>query len=241
MGTWLKNEGRGRSTVSRLNCLYQHDNIFVMDNHKAAIWSWLTSIDLSKKYNLMHIDRHYDLLETQLEDWVSATKIIKSGSIETYSLQEFEDITHISDGIESPVFRFDNFFPIAYNMYPHLFDKLVYITHREGDMDKKYGLVEPEVFHLNENLSFWLDNYSNGNKWILDIDIDYFFSDNVGNERDYFLSLDFAKNLADQIYDQRNLIEVFTIALSPSWCKSWDDSIEFANVFCEKFGFKIGI
>lgn len=241
MGKWLKNLGQGKSSVSKLNCLYQHENVFVMDNHKAAIWSWFQNIDLNSKYNYLHIDRHYDLLDSQLADWVAEIKNLKKGKIEDYTLMEFDDLKYQANSLTMDVFRFDNFFPIACELHPKLFKNLVFVTHKEGTIPENYKLIQPSIFHLGENLSFWINDLSNDDKWIIDLDIDFFFSDNETHKRDYFLNIEFAENLANQIYENRELIEVFTIALSPTWSKSWDDAIEFANVFCEKFGFKINI
>lgn len=43
--------------------LWQNGKVYVMDNHLSAAWCWLQSCDPQKKYNFMHIDRHYDMLE----------------------------------------------------------------------------------------------------------------------------------------------------------------------------------
>lgn len=48
--------------------LWQNEKVYVMDNHLSAAWCWLQSCDPEKKYNFMHIDRHYDMLECFNDD-----------------------------------------------------------------------------------------------------------------------------------------------------------------------------
>jgi hypothetical protein len=104
-----------------------------MDNHKAAIWSWVQVLDTSKKYNYLHIDRHYDLLDSAVTEWVKAIKSNFSGDLKNYSIQQMDSLKYKSQfNSDCPVFRFDNFFPIANELYPNLFEKLVFLTHNDG-------------------------------------------------------------------------------------------------------------
>src|SRR5436853_7864299 len=59
----IKFKGENKSHISNLNLLFVDGKSYVMDNHLAAGWCWLQTINLKNKYNLFHIDRHYDLMD----------------------------------------------------------------------------------------------------------------------------------------------------------------------------------
>jgi len=40
-----------------------------MDNHRAAMWCWFQHISTDRKYNLFHIDKHTDTLNSNIEIW----------------------------------------------------------------------------------------------------------------------------------------------------------------------------
>src|SRR5260370_30427902 len=66
MGEWLVDfRGRKPSAFATDNFLWKHDNVYVMDNHRAALWCWLREIDLRKPHSLFHIDRHYDTVPSE--------------------------------------------------------------------------------------------------------------------------------------------------------------------------------
>lgn len=44
--------------------LWQNDKVYVMDNHRDAAWCWLQKCQTEERYNFMHIDQHYDLLDS---------------------------------------------------------------------------------------------------------------------------------------------------------------------------------
>lgn len=60
---WIKEKPSQweESGPTGVNFLFKHDKIYVMDNHLCAGWCWLQHTDLSRKYNFVHIDYHYDL------------------------------------------------------------------------------------------------------------------------------------------------------------------------------------
>ena len=63
-------KGRNQSKNFNLNLLFQENKTYLMDNHLAASWCCLKQINLDKKYNLFHIYKHYDLLNSQTDLWL---------------------------------------------------------------------------------------------------------------------------------------------------------------------------
>lgn len=55
--------GRHYSGPVTQNLLWRDGKVFLMDNHRAALWCWQQAVDLySQSHSLLHIDRHYDAL-----------------------------------------------------------------------------------------------------------------------------------------------------------------------------------
>ena len=67
----LIDKGFNYSGCYDLNILFRSKNFYVMDNHGAALWTWLQHIDTNKKYNFIHIDKHDDTLSSNLQPWVN--------------------------------------------------------------------------------------------------------------------------------------------------------------------------
>lgn len=103
---WIKQLPEDYSTKSsscyREVFLWQSGNVFVMDNHKSALWCWLQSCNPRKSYNFMHIDRHYDLLDNLTNEEI--------GLLKTNPHIGFNDFSSLKkqDG-KFKVFRWDNY------------------------------------------------------------------------------------------------------------------------------------
>ena len=97
--------GRNESYVWNLNFLWKKDNIYIMDNHLAALWCWLKEINLSGKYKLLHIDRHYDTANDSRR-----LPLAKIESLSNNTLDEYLSLSYsFPTGEKYPVFQFDNF------------------------------------------------------------------------------------------------------------------------------------
>ena len=122
--------------------MWQNDKVFVMDNHMAALWGWLQVCDPQKKYNFMHIDRHYDMLECFKDEDLEPVK--KNPNL---AFEEFHNLKR-KDG-EFQAFRWDNYimeFVLMsgnfghnrdhsyFEKYPYLVRKCVSFGRRVGDL-----------------------------------------------------------------------------------------------------------
>lgn len=89
-------KGFNSSGSQNLNLLMADSHIYLMDNHRAALWAWLQHIDLSKKYNLLHVDAHDDLSMSEVSHSKDEAEAIHSMNIEAYcevpSKYESEDL-----------------------------------------------------------------------------------------------------------------------------------------------------
>jgi len=58
-GEWLVDfKGRKSSGVYNQNFLWRSGSVYVMDNHRAAMWCWLQHVDPNHPHAILHIDRH---------------------------------------------------------------------------------------------------------------------------------------------------------------------------------------
>jgi len=71
MPKWLISwEKRDQSGPVNDNFLWQSDSLYVMDNHRLALWCWWQYLDNNPGYiNFVHIDRHYDALWHIAKPW----------------------------------------------------------------------------------------------------------------------------------------------------------------------------
>lgn len=224
---------KSTSTDINDNFLIQEENVFIMDNHRLALWCWLQEIDLNKKYNLIHIDAHPDMSETSLEDF-NRTK----NPIEKMSLDEYRNIKQEKFNI--PLFRWDNYLKIFTEKYPENFLKETSIsfTHHLGSSEKLTRDLESMALPRELENIFSQKIYINENKWIVNLDLDYLFSSQP--QKILMYSEDFLKSIATSLKVglESGMIEVLTIAFSPECCGSWENAEKAYDILNQTFKFK---
>ena len=224
----------GNSNTYDLSTLKNEGKIYVMDNHMAAAWCWGQKIDFNHSYNLLHIDKHYDLLEGGTDLKVQ-TIIDSQFNIQNSTIEQYCSLTHTrahQNGTEQ-VFRFDNYMTILQKLYPSLFNKKKFATHKDGTVPRNWDFYEIQVIDLpTENISYWIrDDELN---WIVNIDIDYFFTKNSNDDYFQFLNDDYIICFAQQIKLAMDKIEVITIALSPSFCGGLDKANRISEIILKE-------
>ncbi len=196
--------------------LWKEENIYVMSNHRLALWCWLQCGDIFEgKHTLIHIDEH-----TDARRWEGAGEpecLEKALSIFN-NLANFETYENLQcpyrdpwNGRQTrPCITYDNFVHLAAkaNLFQHY-----YIYSSVGDWHT--GLPETsydfkknvlDVYNLAENIK-----NSNG-KCIIDIDLDFFdnrdgFSKKVSED-------ELLIKVIQIIADHRDLVSMITISLN---------------------------
>jgi len=207
----------GKSLNEELNFLWNKDNIYVMDNHLAAGWAWLTSIDVKKKHTLFHIDRHYDLLD--FPEVIKSEILDKGILIHELSLNDYLNLKQPSTPKDYPLFRWDNYILNVHCAYPEIFEKTYFATQKEDNNSQEFVNKEIEFYDLLENISYWIE--SSTNDCIVNIDIDYFFS-HTDCGLIQTLTDDYISCLGRALKKNLPKIKVLTICLSPECCGGWD-------------------
>ncbi|NIF04829.1 hypothetical protein F3J23_05180 [Chryseobacterium sp. Tr-659] len=67
------------------------------------------------------------------------------------------------------------------------------------------------------------------NGWIINFDIDFFYSEHKGIYKIY--SDELVKKIATILVKNMDKIDVFTIALSPECCGGWENAFETMKIF----------
>ena len=218
--------------------LWQNEKVYVMDNHLSAAWCWLQRCDPLKRYNFMHIDRHYDMLDCFYdEDLEPLRKKPHMG------YDEFKSLTR-TQGEPYEVFRWDNYIIATYSLYPNWFKTNIYLTHREGSKKGNWG---HNSFSIQEDSPLYIDSYieqyigeaceymsgfeDDNHKlpWIVNLDIDVFYSKQ--EEHIQLHSDAYIRFVAKLLNENMHNVQVLTIALSPECLEGEELKENWKNAF----------
>jgi len=229
-------KGRQRSEESDQNFLWRHKSksIYIMDNHRAALWCWLQHLEEHKKYDLFHIDRHYDTLSSPNNEWLSHVPDLREISIQNYLAIEQKTASE-----HFPLIRWDNYLSIFFELYGKQVEEYIFATHKEGHEPKWENWVRAPLWDVPDNLERWLSGSKN--KWILNIDLDYFFCGWENYRR--MLSDEYAQAVFEVVQKkyEDGTIEVLTIALSPEYCGGWEPAEHLCQKLCDIMGLKFAL
>ena len=220
--------GRNPSGAYDINILWRFGSAYIMDNHGAALWCWLQHIDNVSKYELLHIDQHYDCLSSRIEEWLEALP----PNLTNLTFEEYHNLSYRSfNGLgKTPIIRFDNYLSIFLKRYSSSLNKCAFATHIKGDQPSWDNKTEVTDFQLISYVSHSLDE---GN-WIVNIDLDYFFYKNYEDEYKRLHSDEYVEELFNKIaaiYDAGR-ITVLTLCLSPETCGGWGPAENLARRVC---------
>lgn len=215
-------KGRLSSGPEFCNLLFQSDKIFIMDNHRLALWAWLKTLnfDSCTQYNFFHIDAHYDcdpaISDLPLPD-------IKNLGLEQY-------MNYPSAKTHSALFRWDNYVPVLLNHYKKNLNITYCATHNLGIKAQFDHEFQPwDLLKYLENRFFDHKN------WIINLDLDYFFA------REFKETPLFHPTYMKKIFKalktahDDGLIDVMTVALSPECCGGWEQAETVLATFQQEF------
>lgn len=217
---------RGESASSSDNVLWNQGNVYIMDNHRLALWCWFQKMNKDKRYNLLHIDAHPDMSD-------SALKYFKH-DLWKMPIEEYRNT--LQSDINTPLFRWDNYIEVFLQKYPELVGLTVSATHHLGSSKELSHEIKPyDLVKYAQNL-FGEVGFVNDLPWIVNLDLDYFYS--AAPEKMELFSDEYVECLSNAIQKglANKMIAVLTISLSPECCGSW----EKAEVMLKKFGYSLG-
>lgn len=230
---------KGRNSVNAYNqnFLWNHDRVYIMDNHRAALWCWLQEMSDERTYSMFHIDMHYDL-HPGVDNWLPK-------NLPDLATISFEDYLGLSrdDGESIPLIIYDNYLSIFEECYRHSYKYFFAATQEVGTPPSECSPIEHiRVGDLVEYLRSYLYNDDlAADGWIVNLDLDYFFARQPTQHKvlfsDSYIDEVFGA-IADAYNDGR--ISCLTVALSPECCGGWDNW-DNSEAMCKRFVDTLGI
>ena len=169
MPTWpLQFKGRNSSGTYNQNFVWKSGTVYVMDNHRAALWCWLQELDLQTEHSILHIDRHNDTLQSQLTEWMASLPPWDC------TLEEYlEKMCPSQIANDYPLFRWDNYLSIYLEEFGGNISQCIFATHGEGDEPNYNSVLKPDIWELPAGINYWIEEKDT--PWIVNLDLDYFF------------------------------------------------------------------
>jgi len=229
---WIK-EFNGQLTTSwveNVNFLFKQDKIYIMDNHLCAAWCWMNQIEEVQNNNLIHIDRHYDLLYHS--NIVKKVIIEPKINLKKLSFLEYENLS-IKDSTGSliKVFKWDNYILNLKEVYNNYYWKTIFSTFDFANPNPEFISKEINFIDFLNNIDDYINEIPNYN-WILNIDIDYFFN-TLNTKRIKVFSDEFIYEFANKVKSIIQNLSVITFCLSPECCGGWENSLSVMKIFCD--------
>lgn len=214
------------------NLLWRDSNVYLMDNHRAALWCWQQEVNLyEKQHNILHIDRHTGCLGANLEAHLKCMPDLRELSIQDY----LEATVQLPLG-SSPLFRWDNYLSIHLASFNDHLRTLLSVDHGDGDKPNFEPTRFPKADELGQNLLYWL--HQSEAPWIVNIDLDYFFAAGpnfIGHPDGEWIPM-FSDDYLDRIFEQVRIglverrVKVVTVCLTPSnFTPGWTECIEMSE------------
>jgi hypothetical protein len=215
-------KGRNYSGCYKQNFLWNKDNVYIMDNHRAALWCWFQHISKNEKIDFIHIDKHTDTLQSKLDEWIVVCPDLWSIKLDDY-------LSFIHKHIDIPLFSWDNYGSIFLGKYGHLVNRCIFATHKVGDKPNFESTEQTNVWNVPGNLNDWIEG--SRNKWIVNLDLDYFFYECDSETYSIFLSDNYIEQIFNSIKKQLvdGKILCFTMCLSPECCGGWKAAEEICR------------
>lgn len=219
-GLWLiPFKGRNRSGPVDVNGLWRSDALYVMDNHRLALWCWWQHLSEAPYWNFLHIDRHYDGIWWSL-DWNTRVRAEHKANVDA-----FIDARQTSDGHEHHLYQWDSLISSFWSLHHAQLNRVVLATGKEGEEPKgcRYEDCSPWAL-MGELETVVSEDPTDLKPWIVDIDLDYFTVSPWESGPYQLLSDATIRRISH--YVRRGLemkrIGVVTVALSPETTGDWD-------------------
>lgn len=213
--------GRNPSGASDLNFLWRSERLYVMDNHRAAMWCWWQHLAEAEQWDLLHIDRHYDTASAEPE---MAVVPPTDADLQTYLDAKFPWF-----GGLTPAIRWDNYLWLFLKRHgDHIKDALFATPSYQGAAmppeHSGFELIDPWLLlryfgTIAEDSAAVEDGgVRTDPPWIVNVDLDYFTDRHGGGDRivqvfsDGYISA-IGEAMAKGL--RAGVIKVATIALSP--------------------------
>ena len=226
-------KGRGSSSWDSINFVCRHEDVYIMDNHRAALWCWQQHLAPDEKHSIVHIDQHYDTRACGAD--------VLDGryhEIRDMSLQEYLNRPHSSRANTIVAFDWDTYLSIHLKFQAQNISHLWLATWKQGAVG---NWPPPPATELDpRSIPGTLPNSPPTERMIINIDIDIQTMLDRNRTQEYTEALPDSKlaEIGDWVASMRasGRIAATTIALSPPCARGWEKSEESARVLIEAMG-----
>jgi hypothetical protein len=225
---------RGRSGPVRDNLLWRNDRVYVMDNHRLALWCWWQHLDESAYWTFHHVDRHYDALWEKANPW---PKHIKDEH--RISIDAFRSARWASRDGDFDLYRWDTITSSLFSLHGDQILETTFATNHEGDRPALARAQDIAPWSLPSHFRS-LAEREKGLTFprIIDIDVDYFTHQDLDGPFGQVFSDTFIRELGDSIRIglDNGQFGIVTIALSPETTGSWPLAERILQLLLEPLG-----
>jgi hypothetical protein len=226
VGKWLiKPKSNSELNGVRTELLWAQDSIYVMDSHQIALWCWGQDPDFGST-NFLHIDAHYDC------------RGINEDPNHPYWLKDIPQAPHDYlartidvSGMTLPQMVWDNIVS-TYLLHFHQGGRVCLLTPDSwGDKPSPEVVEFWPLYQLNEQIH---QNMKSGEKWIVDVDLDYFLKrPDSGSYVEWAEEeiIEVARSLKEK--RDESVIATLTIAMSACCCGGLAPSKRILSIFCD--------
>lgn len=221
--------GRNASWSEDVNFLWNSNNIYIMDNHRAAAWCWTQHVKTLNRFSFLHIDYHWDCAPN-----ADADVSLLEGKLEAYL--DAADPDSASGGHPFKMYRYDNFVEPFFDYAKERID----YRHFAVQQDTDYGPEDIERLELicpADLSSFSVECYKKS-PLIIDVDIDYFVADDGKGTHIRMFSKEYSEMIWQVIRRARDqkCLAALTVALSPECCGGWPLAEQLCSELCQTVG-----
>lgn len=218
-----------------VNLIYKQGNIYIMDNHLAAAYCWLNELNKKENLNFFHIDQHPDLWRNAP---IESYERIKNHT--SILLDEFISMSYQRNNELIQCFNYGNYILQIQRLFPNWFKKCCFACPDiidDKDLIIKYQYDNIQLLgRINDAVEGFSEfKEDKNNRWIINIDLDYFFYHNTLQMLSYEYIHFFCNELREAL-EKSDKIAIVTIALSPECCGGWDNVIPVANYVAKELG-----